>query len=143
MKFETARLLLRPWQAEDAAWLYEYAKDPAVGPSAGWPAHRDLEESHALICTALNGPACYAICEKACGHPIGTIELKLPGKTELTARATECELGYWLGRPFWGRGYMPEAARALLQAGALEVFAVSAAASEIEPSQKQEDKGAG
>ena len=42
MKFETARLLLRPWQAEDAAWLYEYAKDPAVGPSAGWPAHRDL-----------------------------------------------------------------------------------------------------
>ena len=36
-----------------------------------------------------------------------------------------------------------EAARALLQAGALEVFAVSAAASEIEPLQKQEDKGAG
>ena len=36
-----------------------------------------------------------------------------------------------------------EAARALLQAGALEVFAVSAAASEIEPPQKQEDKGAG
>ena len=117
MKFETARLLLRPWQAEDAAWLYEYAKDPAVGPSAGWPAHRDLEESHALICTALNGPACYAICEKACGHPIGTIELKLPGKTELTARATECELGYWLGRAFWGRGIMTKAVEEMCRTG--------------------------
>jgi RimJ/RimL family protein N-acetyltransferase len=26
------------------------------------------------------------------------------------------ELGYWLGEPFWGRGYMTEAARALLDA---------------------------
>lgn len=121
MELETKRLQLRPWLAEDASWLYEYAKDPAVGPAAGWPAHRDIEESRALICTVLNGPACYAICEKVCGHPIGTIELKLPGKTELTDRATECELGYWLGRPFWGRGYMPEAARTLLRYGFTEL----------------------
>ena len=71
MELETKRLQLRPWLAEDASWLYEYAKDPAVGPAAGWPAHRDIEESRALICTVLNGPACYAICEKVCGHPIG------------------------------------------------------------------------
>ena len=67
MKLETKRLQLRPWQTEDAGWLYEYAKDSAVGPAAGWPAHRDIEESRALICTVLNGPACYAICEKVCG----------------------------------------------------------------------------
>lgn len=106
MELETKRLQLRPWLVEDASWLYEYAKDPAVGPAAGWPAHRDIEESRALICTVLNGPACYAICEKVCGHPIGAIELKLSEKTELTDRAAECELGYWLGRPFWGRGLM-------------------------------------
>ena len=76
MELETKRLQLRPWLAEDAGWLYEYAKDPAVGPAAGWPAHRDIEESRALICTVLNGPACYAICEKVCGHPIGAIELE-------------------------------------------------------------------
>ena len=24
------------------------------------------------------------------------------------------ELGYWIGRPFWGKGYMPEALNAVL-----------------------------
>jgi RimJ/RimL family protein N-acetyltransferase len=27
------------------------------------------------------------------------------------------ELGYWIGKPFWGRGYATEAARALVQYG--------------------------
>lgn len=34
-----------------------------------------------------------------------------------TSRDDECELGYWLGEPFWGRGYMPEAAGALMKRG--------------------------
>ncbi|MEG0737507.1 MAG: RimJ/RimL family protein N-acetyltransferase, partial [Longicatena sp.] len=37
MNFETERLILRPWLDSDAQDLYEYAKDPLVGPSAGWP----------------------------------------------------------------------------------------------------------
>ena len=35
----------------------------------------------------------------------------------MTERDDECELGYWLGKPFWGRGYMPEAAREILRNG--------------------------
>ena len=35
MKFETERLILCPWTEEDAESLYEYAKDPAVGPIVG------------------------------------------------------------------------------------------------------------
>ena len=35
----------------------------------------------------------------------------------MTEKDDECELGYWLGEPFWGRGYMPEAANALLRRG--------------------------
>ena len=31
--------------------LYEYAKDPEVGPIAGWPPHKDLEESLNIIRT--------------------------------------------------------------------------------------------
>ena len=27
----------------------------------------------------------------------------------------ECELGYWIGKPFWGRGLVPEAAREILR----------------------------
>ncbi len=36
---KTARLLLRPWTEADAESLYEYAKNPLVGPAAGWPVH--------------------------------------------------------------------------------------------------------
>ena len=35
----------------------------------------------------------------------------------MTERDDECELGYWLGKPFWGRGYIPEAAMELLRHG--------------------------
>ena len=33
----------------------------------------------------------------------------------MTDREDECELGYWLGKPFWGQGLIPEAARTLLR----------------------------
>ena len=36
MIFETERLILRPWCEEDAESCYTYAKDPDVGPTAGW-----------------------------------------------------------------------------------------------------------
>ena len=45
MILETDRLILRKWEETDAASLYEYAKDPEVGPIAGWPAHKTIEES--------------------------------------------------------------------------------------------------
>lgn len=112
---QTERLLLRSWREADAENLYEYAKDPAVGPIAGWQPHKSLEESRHILQTVLSAPECYAICEQENGKAIGCIELRLNGYTDMTDRDDECELGYWLGRPFWGRGYMPEAARALLR----------------------------
>ena len=42
MIFETDRLILRPWVESDAESLYEYAKDPEVGPIAGWPTHESI-----------------------------------------------------------------------------------------------------
>lgn len=112
---ETDRLILRRWTEEDAASLFAYAKDPEVGPIAGWPPHKSEEESKSVIRNVLNGAECYAICEKGRDIAIGSVELKLNGHTDMTERDDECELGYWLGRPFWGSGYMPEAAKALLQ----------------------------
>ena len=117
MKIETERLLLRPWEVTDAESLYEYASDPDIGPTAGWPAHKSVEESLAVIQTVFNGAACFAVCEKENGKAIGAIELKLNGHTDMTDQDDACELGYWLGKPFWGRGYIPEAARALLAYG--------------------------
>lgn len=117
MVLNTERLTLRRWKEEDAESLYEYAKDPEVGPIAGWPPHKNIEESLEVIKNVLNGAECYAICEKGSDKAIGAVELKLNGHTDMTERDDECELGYWLGKPFWGRGYMPEAVRELIRRG--------------------------
>ena len=112
---ETKRLILRRWEESDAESLYEYAKDPDVGPIAGWPPHKSVAESLDVIRNIFNGAEAYAICLKSDGKAIGAIELKLNGHTDLTERDDECELGYWLGKSFWGQGIMPEAVREILR----------------------------
>ena len=117
MQLETERLILRPWVDADAESLYEYAKDPAVGPIAGWPPHKSTEESLNIIRTVFNDSECYAVCEKNSNQAIGAVALKRNGHTDMTEKEDECELGYWLGKPFWGRGYIPEAAAELIRHG--------------------------
>ena len=111
---QTKRLILRPWQESDAASLYAYAKDPEVGPPAGWPPHTSEENSRDIIRNVLSAPETYAVCLKN-GEAIGSVGLKLKGYTDLTDREDECELGYWIGKPFWGQGLIPEAAGELLR----------------------------
>lgn len=111
---ETKRLILRPWREEDAESLYAYAKDPEVGPPAGWPPHTSVGNSRYIIKEFLSAPETYAVCLKD-GKPIGSIGLKLKGYTDMTDRKDECELGYWIGKPYWGQGLIPEAARELLR----------------------------
>lgn len=117
MKLETERLILRQWEETDAESLYTYAKDPAVGPITGWPTHKNVNHSLNVIRNALNGKECYAICKKENNVAIGAIELILNGHTKMTKKDDECELGFWLGKPFWGKGYMPEAIKSLLHHG--------------------------
>lgn len=113
--FTTERLILRRFEESDAENVFEYAKDPAVGPIAGWPPHKSVGESLDVIRNVFSAAECYAVCLKEDGKAIGAIELKLNGHTDMTDRDDECELGYWLGRPFWGQGIMPEAAREMLR----------------------------
>ena len=82
---------------------------------AGWPPHQSFEASLDVIKNVLNGKQAYAICLKEDGKAIGAIELKLNGHTDMTERDDECELGYWLGKLFWGQGFMTEAARETLR----------------------------
>lgn len=115
MNLETERLILRRFEERDAEDVFTYAKDPDVGPIAGWPPHQSVEESLDVIRNVLSGPEAYAICLKSDQRAIGAIELKLKGHTDMTERDDECEMGYWLGKPFWGQGIMPEAAREMLR----------------------------
>ena len=114
VKLETERLILRPWKETDAENLYAYASDPEVGPPAGWPPHTSVENSREIIKGVLSHKETYAVCLKD-GKPIGSIGLHLNGSTDMTDRDDECELGYWIAKPFWGQGLIPEAARELLR----------------------------
>ncbi|KFI97434.1 GNAT family N-acetyltransferase [Bifidobacterium stellenboschense] len=151
---ETERLTLRPWRVDDAAEaasLFRYASDPEVGLRCGWPPHTSVEGSMDDIRNILAVENNWAITIKDDGAtaetkveadaPVGSIALKpvshytadvVTGNPELEARYGRylgdeaLELGYWIGRPFWGRGYMPEALRAVLEYafGTLRVDAV-------------------
>ena len=111
----TERLILRRWEDSDAEDLYEYAKDPDIGPITGWPVHKNVEESLDAIRNVLKADETYAICLRENGRVIGSISLKMKGDTDFTDRDDECEMGFWLGKPFWGQGIMPEAAREILR----------------------------
>ena len=112
MILQTKRLILRPWSENDAEELYKYASDPEVGPPAGWPPHTSAQNSREIIRTVLSAPETYAVCLKENGKPIGSIGLH---RNDLAERDDEYELGYWIGKPFWGQGLIPEASRELLR----------------------------
>ena len=113
MNLNTNRLLLRPWAQEDAAALYKYASDPEVGPACGWVPHRNREESRRTILTVLAGENTFAVVLKETEEPIGCVSL-FRGST---CHDGALELGYWLGKPYWGQGLMVEAARRLIKYG--------------------------
>ena len=112
MIMQTERLILRPWEETDAEECYKYAKDFRVGPAAGWKPHADVEETRRIIRDVLSDAETYAIVLKETGLPIGSIGLH---KNDLASKDDESELGYWVGVPYWGRGYAPEAAREMLR----------------------------
>ena len=113
MILQTERLILRPWEISDAEECYKYAKDPLVGPAAGWPPHTDLENTRQIIRDVLAVPETYAIVLKATGLPVGSVGLH--SGSDLAQKPDETELGYWVGVPYWGMGIAPEAWREMLR----------------------------
>lgn len=117
MILETERLILRYWKEEDAESLYKYAKDPAVGPIAGWPAHTSVEYSREVIRNILIPPENYAVVLKETGEPVGCIGLMIGEKSNIEISSDEAEVGYWIGVPYWGQGLIPGAVREILRHG--------------------------
>ncbi len=112
---ETARLVLRPWREDDAEALYKYASDEAVGPAAGWPRHTSVENSLEVIKNVFSAPETYAVILKSTGEPVGCCGVMLANTSPSTSNGSaEAEIGYWIGRVYWGQGLIPEAVEALL-----------------------------
>ena len=107
----TERLLLRPGWAEDAPALAQAIADETIVrnlASAPWPfALRDAE----AFLAAPRDPVLPSllIFERTDGEPV------LAGACGLGRRASgNVELGYWIARSFWGRGFATEAGLALV-----------------------------
>ena len=113
---ETPRLLLRPWQEEDAEDMFEYAKDPRVGPYAGWTPHKSLSDTRLTIRGFMHDTHCdtRAVVLKSEGRPIGSIGLHNRSPRKVRRNRQEREIGYVLNPAYWGNGYIPEAVNALL-----------------------------
>lgn len=113
---ETARLILRPWQESEADSLFKYAGDPDIGPIAGWPQHTSAQHSLEIIRTVFSAPETYAVVLKETGEPVGSCGIMFAdGLHSAAMRPGEAEIGYWIGKPYWGQGLIPEAVNALLE----------------------------
>lgn len=112
---ETERLLLRPWRTGDAGALYKYASDSRVSDMALWPRHTSVEMSLEIIETVfMPNPECFALIFKESDEPIGCMGLVPRGDEHYAAQASEREVGYWIGYPYWNMGFATEALRALI-----------------------------
>lgn len=113
MRLETKALILRPWKESDAKSLFEYAKDPLVGPAAGWPAHTSVKNSREIIEHVLSAEGTLALVHKQEAKAIGSIGIMRFQQSHLPLAPDEAEIGYWIGVPYWGLGLVPEALREL------------------------------
>jgi ribosomal-protein-alanine N-acetyltransferase len=111
----TERLVLRAFTTDDAHPLFVHARNPNVARYTLWEEHRTIADTMTFlrdyaVLRYLEGMAePYAITIKPDPRPVGTCGCfwaALPHQT--------MELGYWIGEPFWGNGYVVEACRAVL-----------------------------
>jgi len=120
-EIETPRLILRRMRKTDSTDMYEYARDPAVSEYLLWQPH----ESEAYTRRYLNYLQTryragdfhdWAVVWRDADKMIGTC-----GFTSFRLDANSAEIGYVLNRSYWGMGVAPEAVRAVLRFGFLEL----------------------
>lgn len=113
MFIRTRRLFLRPAWAEDARAVYgavacwDIVKNLARAP---WPYSMADAEAFVAGQPPAAGEASFLIFVRTYGDPmlVGSIGF---GRW----RGSDTELGYWIARDHWGRGYATEAGRAVLE----------------------------
>lgn len=115
---KTARLLLRPFEMADADRVQELAGHPDIAATTANVPHPYLDgmaqnwiKSHKELYRQ-GTDVKFAIVLAQTGELVGCIDLF--GISKHHGRA---EMGYWIGRPYWGRGICTEAARELIRFG--------------------------
>lgn len=114
-RLKTERLVLRVRTVADAEDIFDYASLPEVAYPAGFPPVKTLEDEIYYLEHILpernekdNLPAGYGIVVKGTDKVIGSVDFNHRHEDDVL------EIGYTLHPDYWGQGYVPEAARALL-----------------------------
>jgi len=111
----TARLILRPFIESDADIMYRnWASDPDVTRFLAWPTHPNPDVSRYVISEWISHygePDYYqwAIVPAALNKPIGTIAV-----VEHDDLIGKAQIGYCIGKRWWGHGITPEALQAVM-----------------------------
>lgn len=111
---ETERLFLRPLELGDIPQLVPLIGSPEVAATTLRIPHPYTEE-HARQFIAgsaeLSSKNHFGIFRKEDGQLLGGIGLRTEEDQQ------RAELGYWIGAPYWGKGYATESARAVVAYG--------------------------
>lgn len=114
VRLETERLILRQFLPEDAEPMFRnWAGDPAVTKYLTWPAHQSLSVTQMVVKSWIENyadPKYYqwAVELKAIAEPIGSIS-----GVKIEEAIGSVEIGYCIGRAWWGQGLVAEAVQAL------------------------------
>jgi ribosomal-protein-alanine N-acetyltransferase len=114
---ETERLRLRPFNFDDEAAVFALASDPEIARFVRFEAHRTPADTRVFLELVAEHYRrgdlfALAITLREDGRLIGSC-----GFVSQAPEQNAAEVGYWLGKPHWGKGYAVEAARELLRFG--------------------------
>lgn len=109
----TERLILRRFRTTDAEAMYNtWANDERVTKFLTWEPHKSVEATRELLemwCADYEKPDNYNWVIEYEGKAIGSITV-----VEHSERDEHAEPGYCIGHAYWGRGFMTEAAKAVI-----------------------------
>ena len=114
IRIETERLILRPWRETDLEDMFEYARVPGVGEMAGWPHHKNRETTRQVIDMFIRDKDVLALELKETGKVIGSLGIHENDNDHVGPGYLGREVGYVLGKDYWGRGLVPEAVKAVI-----------------------------
>ena len=117
---ETARLTLRPFVEADADAIFPIVSQPEFPRHMSWSAHTDREQTREFVRSQIAAIAENTGCAWAITHdnrPVGCVSFDSIRWQLRALRVDRSELGYWLAPEHWGKGFMTEAAIAVVRFG--------------------------
>ncbi|QKS71361.1 GNAT family N-acetyltransferase [Paenalkalicoccus suaedae] len=113
----TVSISLRPLSLDDAPWIQHEVSDPDIAKSTLTIPHPYPEDGATMFLQAVLAKQrageieIFAIVDDKTQQNIGVINLNI------NVNLNHGEIGYWISKRNWGKGYATEASRAIIQLG--------------------------